>query len=45
MSATYNEHKSKYKKLKQACFVLKERVRKAEKELSVLNEERSKHQA
>jgi hypothetical protein len=33
MSATFNEHKLKYKKLKQAHFVLKERGKKAEREL------------
>lgn len=33
MSATYTEHKAKYKKLKQACFVLRERIKKADKEL------------
>jgi hypothetical protein len=33
MSATYTEHKDKYKKLKQACFVLRERIKKAQREL------------
>lgn len=33
MSATYTEHKGKYKKLKQASFVLRERIKKADKEL------------
>lgn len=39
MSATYNEHKGKYKKLKQASFVIKERVKKAERELEALIED------
>ncbi|CDW87247.1 UNKNOWN [Stylonychia lemnae] len=45
MSTTYNEHKQKYKKLKQASFVLKERIKKAEKEHQTLTEERSKFQS
>mgnify|MGYP001807071670 CR=1 FL=1 len=43
MTTTYNEHKNKYKKLKQASFVLKERVKRAEKDLEALNEEKSKY--
>ena len=39
MSATYSEHKAKYKKLKQASFVLRERVKKAEAEFHKLSEE------
>ena len=42
MTTTYNEHKGKYKKLKQACFVLKERLKRAEKDLENLIEEKSK---
>jgi len=29
MSTTYNEHKAKYRKLKQAGFVVRERLKKA----------------
>lgn len=42
MSATYTEHKAKYKKLKQASFVLKERLKKAERELQSLLEENNR---
>jgi uncharacterized protein (DUF342 family) len=42
MTTTYNEHKQKYKKLKQAAFVLVERSKKAEKELDQLQEENEK---
>ena len=42
MSATYGDHKGKYRKLKQACFVIKERVKKAERELDAMMEERNK---
>ena len=33
MTTTFGEHKSKYKKLKQAYFVLNERCKKGEKDL------------
>lgn len=42
MSATYGDHKEKYKKLKQACFVMKERVKKAERELEGMKMERTR---
>eukprot|EP00347_Sterkiella_histriomuscorum_P005305 403357110 len=45
MSTTYNEHKQKYKKLKQASFVLKERIKKADKEKISLQEEKSQYQS
>lgn len=44
MTTTFNEHKNKYKKLKQALFVLKERHKKAERELEELNHEKSRMQ-
>jgi len=43
MTTTYNEHKQKYKKLKQAAFVLTERHKKAEKDLEHLKEENLKY--
>lgn len=43
MTATYNEHKQKYKKLKQAAFVLSERHKKAEKDLELLKDENMKY--
>jgi predicted nucleic acid-binding Zn-ribbon protein len=36
MSATYTAHKLKYKKLKQASFVLSERIKRAKRELEQL---------
>jgi predicted nuclease with TOPRIM domain len=36
MSATYSEHKTKYKKLKQASFVLSERLKRAIREIDAL---------
>jgi hypothetical protein len=42
MSATYNEHKSKYRKLKQAGFVVRERVKKGERELNAMLEDHGK---
>jgi len=45
MSATYVEPKAKYKKLKQASFVLKERLKKAEREMQGLIEEKNKQNA
>ncbi len=39
MSTTYSEHKGKYKKLKQATYVIRERIKKAENEFSKLSEE------
>jgi len=36
MSATYQEHKAKYKKLKQASFVLSERLKHATREMDAL---------
>lgn len=44
MSSTYTEHKNKYKKLKQASFVLRERIKKAEKEFVKLTEEATQAQ-
>jgi hypothetical protein len=40
MSTTYNEHKSKYRKLKQAGFVVRERMKKAEREMQSMVDER-----
>ncbi len=42
MSQTYNEHREKYKKLKQVAFVLGERAKKIEGEIRALN---SQHKA
>lgn len=42
MSTTYQEHKLKYKKLKQAGFVFRERLKKAEREMLALSKEQSK---
>ena len=39
MSTTYTEHKGKYKKLKQASYVIRERIKKAESEFTKLSEE------
>jgi len=33
IAATFNEHREKYKKLKQAAYILEEREKKAEREL------------
>jgi hypothetical protein len=40
MSTTYNEHKNKYRKLKQAGFVVRERIKKAEREMQSMIDER-----
>ena len=40
MSTTYNEHKNKYRKLKQAGFVVRERIKKAEREMQAMIDER-----
>ncbi len=40
MSTTYNEHKTKYRKLKQAGFVVRERLKKAEREMQAMLDER-----
>lgn len=40
MSTTYNEHKNKYRKLKQAGFVVRERLKKAEREMQAMLDER-----
>ena len=40
MSATYSEHKAKYKKLKQASFVLSERLKRAIREMDALQQEK-----
>lgn len=40
MTTTYNEHKAKYKKLKQASFVITERIKKAEKDEAHLLDEK-----
>lgn len=42
MSTTYNEHKGKYRKLKQAGFVVKERLKKAEREMHAMLDERDR---
>jgi len=39
MSTTYQEHKVKYQKLKQAGFVFRERLKKAEREMMAFSEE------
>lgn len=40
MSTTYNDHKHKYRKLKQAGFVVRERLKKAEREMQAMLDER-----
>ena len=40
MSTTYNEHKNKYRNLKQAGFVVRERIKKAEREMQTMIDER-----
>jgi len=41
MSTTYNEHKAKYRKLKQAGFVVRERLKKAEREMLAIHHEKN----
>jgi hypothetical protein len=42
MSTTYNEHKNKYRKLKQAGFVIRERIKKGEREMQAMLEDHDK---
>ena len=42
MSTTYNEHKNKYRKLKQAGFVVRERIKKADREMHAMLQDHDK---